>query len=219
MGLRTEKGTKVADNLLHISSHRALNNIHTECWSVLGWTTRKRCFSVFVLFWLRHAYVRKIPGSPRDTYSRSGRAWERSYVPAVLNSRFHVCSSLAPRPMTVVFGLGTRLRVRMRTTYKMASYATDRSQPVLWTTPSTKVNSELWRRWVIVLLRVVISISFVIKWRWVLEPFSSYRCLNKVVVTKKKKEWETEWHFCNRTLSRLAVFRVAVGHLYESCWS
>ena len=39
-----------------------------------------------------------------------------STVPAVLNSRFHVCSSLAPRPMTVVFGLGTRLRVRMRTT-------------------------------------------------------------------------------------------------------
>ena len=30
----------------------------------------------------------------------------------------HVCTSHAPRPMTVVFGLGTRLRVRMRTTYK-----------------------------------------------------------------------------------------------------
>ena len=30
--------------------------------------------------------------------------------------RFHVCTSLVPRPMTVVFGLGTRLRVRMRTT-------------------------------------------------------------------------------------------------------
>ena len=30
MRLRTEKGTKVADNLLHISSYWALNNIHTE---------------------------------------------------------------------------------------------------------------------------------------------------------------------------------------------
>ena len=30
MRFRTEKGTKVADNLLHISSYRALNNIHTE---------------------------------------------------------------------------------------------------------------------------------------------------------------------------------------------
>ena len=37
-------------------------------------------------------------------------------APAVLNSRFYVCTSLAPRPMTVVFGLGTRLRVRVRTT-------------------------------------------------------------------------------------------------------
>ena len=39
-------------------------------------------------------------------------------VPAVLNSRFRVCTSHAPRPMTVVFGLGTRLRVRMRTTFE-----------------------------------------------------------------------------------------------------
>ena len=30
MRLRAEKGTKVADILLHISSYRALNNIHTE---------------------------------------------------------------------------------------------------------------------------------------------------------------------------------------------
>ena len=37
-------------------------------------------------------------------------------VPAVLSSQFHVCTSLAPRPMTVVFGLGMRLHVRMRKT-------------------------------------------------------------------------------------------------------
>ena len=30
MRFRTEKGTKVAVNLLHVSSYRALNNIHTE---------------------------------------------------------------------------------------------------------------------------------------------------------------------------------------------
>ena len=34
----------------------------------------------------------------------------------VLNLRFHVCTSLAPRPMTVAFGLGTRLRVHMHIT-------------------------------------------------------------------------------------------------------
>ena len=37
---------------------------------------------------------------------------------ALVNPRFHVCTSLAPRPMTVVFGLRTRLRVRMRTTFE-----------------------------------------------------------------------------------------------------
>ena len=40
----------------------------------------KCCLSVLVLFWLRYAYVVKIPGSPRDIYSRSGRAWERGYL-------------------------------------------------------------------------------------------------------------------------------------------
>ena len=39
-------------------------------------------------------------------------------MPAALSSRFHVCTSLAPRPMTVVFGLGTRLCVHMRTTFE-----------------------------------------------------------------------------------------------------
>ena len=79
MRLRTEKGTKVANNLLHISSYRASNIIQTKRWSVVGWTMCTTLPSVFVLFWLHHAYVEKIPGSPRDTNSRSGRAWERGY--------------------------------------------------------------------------------------------------------------------------------------------
>ena len=39
-------------------------------------------------------------------------------VPAVrvVNSQFRWCTSLVLRPMIVVFGLRTRLRVRMRTT-------------------------------------------------------------------------------------------------------
>ena len=52
MRLRTEKGTKVADNLLHISSYRALNNIHTERWSIVGWTTCKTlpfCFGPILI--------------------------------------------------------------------------------------------------------------------------------------------------------------------------
>ena len=33
----------------------------------------------------------------------------------VVNLQFHLYTSLAPRPMTVVFGLGTRRHVHMRT--------------------------------------------------------------------------------------------------------
>ena len=33
---------------------------------------------------------------------------------------------------------------------------------------------------------------------------------------KSKKEYE-KWHFCYHTPLRLAVFRVAFGHLYECC--
>ena len=43
-------------------------------------------------------------------------------VPAVrwvVNSRFHVCAGLTPRPMTVVFGLGMRVCVRMCTTLEI----------------------------------------------------------------------------------------------------
>ena len=41
-------------------------------------------------------------------------------VPATRTARgpFRLCTSLASRPMTVVFGLGTRLRVRMRTKFE-----------------------------------------------------------------------------------------------------
>ena len=51
--------------------------------------------------------------------------------------------------------------------------------------------------------RCGIRISFVLKLRWV--------CF--------KKKRRRKWHFCYRTLLRLAVFRVAFGHLCESCWS
>ena len=48
MSLRTEKGMKVAGNLLHVSSYRALNIIHTERWNIVGWTTRKTLPFCFV---------------------------------------------------------------------------------------------------------------------------------------------------------------------------
>ena len=78
--IRTGKRAKIAGNLLHVSSYWALNNIHTERWSTVGWKTRKTLPFCLVLFCWHHAYVQKIPGSPRDTYSRSRRAWERGYI-------------------------------------------------------------------------------------------------------------------------------------------
>ena len=43
--------------------------------------------------------------------------WGEKTVPAMRTARwrFPLCTSLASRPMTVVFGLGARLRVCMRT--------------------------------------------------------------------------------------------------------
>ena len=39
------------------------------------------------------------------------------------------------------------------------------------------------------------------------EPFLSYRCMNESRNEERKKVDE-KWHFCYRTLLRLAVFRV-----------
>ena len=45
---------------------------------------------------------------------------------------------------------------------------------------------------------------------------STYRRLTSGLNKERKKEYE-KWYFCYRALLRLAVFRVAFGHLYESC--
>ena len=34
---------------------------------------------------------------------------------------------------------------------------------------------------------------------------------------ERRKKEDEKWHFCYRTILRLAVFRVAFGHLYECC--
>jgi len=73
-------------------------------------------------------------------------SWNANMYPRLHNFNVHVpergslgtrlgyhdftCASLAPRPMTVVFGLGTRLHVHMRTTFENGVL---RNKPVLWT--------------------------------------------------------------------------------------
>ena len=56
------------------------------------------------------------------------------------------------------------------------------------------------KRWVVVELCAVISISFVLKWQWALEPFSNY-CSGL-----NKSRNEEKWHFHYHTLLCLAVF-------------
>ena len=79
---------------------------------------------------------------------------------------------------------------------KMASYAMSSCLPVLWTTFLTRVPLKLWRRLVVGKLHAVMSINFVLKLRWVLEPFWSYRCFKSGL----NKEWKngtfTTAHFC-----------------------
>ena len=63
------------------------------------------------------AISNQLNAAPYLQHKQLGNYYEkRPYIPALLNSRFHLCISLAPRPMTVVFGLGTKLCVCMRTT-------------------------------------------------------------------------------------------------------
>ena len=56
--LRTEKRAKVAGNLLHVSSYRGVNIIHTERWTHSWLSNAQNVAFLFlktlVLFWLRH---------------------------------------------------------------------------------------------------------------------------------------------------------------------
>ena len=56
-----------------------------------------------------------------DAWKQRSTYRQRPYKPytALVNPRFHVCKSRSQtRPMTVVFRFGTRLRVRIRTTFE-----------------------------------------------------------------------------------------------------
>ena len=89
----------------------------------------------------------------------------------LVNSQFCSCTSLIPRLMTVVFGIGTRLHVHMHT--KLENRALHKGQQ-----PDSVVNSfidqKLEGHWVVIELCTVISIKISL--------------LNIVVLTRKKKE-------------------------------
>ena len=50
-----------------------------------------------------------------------------------------------------------------------------------------------------------------------LKPFARYRCWKNWRLNEEASY--EKWHFHDRTLLHLAVFRVIFGHLYQPCWS
>ena len=115
--------------------------------------------------------------------------------------------------MSVVFGLGTRLRVRMRT--KLASFTTDSNHRVLRMAYIDQGEFEamnLLSGWGAARsdehqFHVKIKVSTLAVFE--LSSFDKWS-------EQRKKEGEKR-HFRYRTLLRLAVFRVAFGQPYESC--
>ena len=119
--------------------------------------------------------------------------------------------------MTVVFSLGTRLRVRMRTTFEngilrngqqsvsAVNNFIDQGEFGAMKTLSDRIAPRCDKH------------QFCDK--MMVSTWTVFELLlfEQMVVTKKKED--EKWHFCNRTLLRLAVFRVAVGHFCESLWS
>ena len=125
----------------------------------------------------------------------------------VVNARDFVWPLVSfPEQLTVVFDLGTKLHVRISTRLENGVLRNGQQS-------GSAVNNFLDQGKFEALkmlsgLEAVMSISFMLKSRWVLEPFSSYRCLTSSL--KKRKNL----HFRYRTLSRLAVFREAFGRLW-----
>ena len=111
---------------------------------------------------------------------------DRASAAAGQHTRFHLCTSLIPKPMTVVIGLGTRL-VHVRT--RLENGVLHNGQQ-----PGSAVDSFFDHskfeatyeviEWLVGKLHAVMSICYVLKSMWVLEPFLSYRCLN----TSRNKE-------------------------------
>ena len=78
----------------------------------------------------------------------------------------------------------------------------------------TKVN-HLWRHWVVVELCAVVSISFVLKSQWALEPHSHYLCYCWLAKWLKQRKCRKNNTFLLHT-SYIAVFRKDFIQPYES---
>ena len=103
----------------------------------------------------------------------------------------NVCYPLAtPKPMSMVFCLGTRFRVRMRTKLEDGIFHSEQQPQCYECLLLTRVNFRLWRCWVVEKLCTVMSIRFV------LQPFSSYCCLNKSRNEERKNTKNGTFTYC-----------------------
>ena len=73
----------------------------------------------------------------------------------------------------------------------------------------TTVNLKLWSCWVVGKLRALTRIKFVLKWRWVLEPFSSYRRLTSGL-NKEERTWK---------MALLLLHTFAFSYLPRGFWA
>ena len=104
------------------------------------------------------------------------------------------CTSLVLRPMIVVFVLGTRLHVRMGTKLENGVLRTGQPQSVV-NGFYCQGDLKLWKCWMVVELRAVMSISIMLKWRWILKTVCEISLLNLVVLTRKNDTFGTA-RFC-----------------------
>ena len=66
-------------NLLHVSSYRASDVIHTERWSIVGWTTREGSVSVESLIAdHHHIYVNVYSHTPTSTQTHIQTCWHEA---------------------------------------------------------------------------------------------------------------------------------------------
>ena len=75
-------GLTVVGNLLHVSSYQESNIIHTECWSIVGWTTHKTlpfCSGPTSITSCSHRKDTRFSSHIHNFAFQTRRAWEWGY--------------------------------------------------------------------------------------------------------------------------------------------
>ena len=115
--------------------------------------------------------------------------------------------------MTVVFGMGTRLRVHMRTTLENGVLR-NREQP------GRAENSFIDMGKLVIKTLSGCEASHCDKHQFCDKmTVSTWTIFELSLFEQSGRNEDEKWQFRKRTLLHLAVFHVAFEQLYESCWS